>query len=101
MRRGTVQCFLKCQMPVPNSKIHLLMKPTLQEHDDDWKRTAHRALENLGEVVAAFDNEPTHANDYASRFPRATVFHVDTDHSGREVALVDRVLSVPDFQVAG
>jgi len=48
-------------------------------------------------VVAVFDNEPTHVNDYRRRFPEATVVHLATDHSGRPVALLEGILSVPDF----
>jgi hypothetical protein len=100
MREGTVGCLKKCIMPLPGSKVHLIMKPTLKDNDDAWKRTAHQRLEKLGELIAAFDNEPTHANDYASRFPTAVIVHLATDHSGRSVELVERVISVPDFRLA-
>jgi hypothetical protein len=75
------------------------MKPTLRESDDDWKRTAHKRIAAMGRLIAAFDNEPTHANDYAEQFPDATVVHLATDHSGRAVELQQRVISVPDFRI--
>ena len=98
MRRGTVECLKKCGMPVPGGTVSLIMKPTLRESDDDFKRVAHAKIEAMGELIAAFDNEPTHANDYAIRFPKAVVIHLATDHSGRKVELFDRVISVPDFR---
>ncbi|MBL8951472.1 MAG: hypothetical protein JNK82_11880 [Myxococcaceae bacterium] len=98
MRRGTVECLQKCGMPVPGGNVHLIMKPTLREDDDAFKRVAHARVESMGELLAAFDNEPTHANDYATRFPRAVVVHLATDHSGRAVDLIERVISVPDFR---
>jgi hypothetical protein len=97
MRAGTIKCLLKCGMPVPGERVSLVMKPTLRESDDSFKRNAHDAIEKNGTVFAAFDNEPTHANDYATRFPRATVVHLATDHSGRPVELLPRVISVPNF----
>lgn len=99
MRRGTVECLKKCAMPVPGGDVHLIMKPTLKESDDDFKRVAHAKVESMGELIAAFDNEPTHANDYATRFPTAVVIHLATDHSGRKVELHDRVISVPNFEL--
>jgi hypothetical protein len=97
MREGTVTCLGRCQMPVPGDRVTLVMKPTLRESDDSFKRTAHDNLEREGQVFAAFDNEPTHANDYAHRFPSATVVHLATDHSGRPVELLPRIVSVPNF----
>ena len=99
MRRGTVECLKKCAMPEPGGSVHLIMKPTPKENDDAFKRVAHARIDELGELIAAFDNEPTHANDYASRFPKAVVVHLATDHSGRKVELVERVISVPDFRL--
>lgn len=98
MRSGSVECLRKCGMPLPGGNVHLIMKPTLREDDDAWKRVAHARIESLGELLAAFDNEPTHANDYALRFTTATIVHLATDHSGRKVDLVERVISVPDFR---
>lgn len=99
MRAGTVACLKKCAMPLPGGNVHLVMKPTLKESDDTWKRVAHQRIEGMGQLIAAFDNEPTHANDYASRFPSAVVVHLATDHSGRAVELLERVVSVPDFRL--
>jgi hypothetical protein len=99
MRAGTVECLKKCGMPVPEGSVHLVMKPNLRESDDDWKRTAHKRIAQLGHLIAAFDNEPTHANDYAEHFPEALVVHLATDHSGRAVELASRVISVPHFQI--
>ncbi|MBE4752589.1 hypothetical protein G4177_30945 [Corallococcus sp. ZKHCc1 1396] len=100
MREGTVACLARCGMVTPpgeGGRVHLVMKPTLKEDDDAFKREAHARLGRMGTVVAAFDNEPTHANDYRQRFPEATVIHLATDHSGRAVELLDGIVSVPHF----
>lgn len=102
MRAGTVEALRKGGLPVPRenggpSRVTLIMKPTLTEGDDTFKRQAHARLAEMGTLVAAFDNEPTHANDYRRNFPEATVIHLATDHSGRPVELLDGVISVPHF----
>ena len=97
MKRGTLDAMRKCGFLLPSKRVHLILKASPSIHDDDFKREAHRKIAELGEVVAVFDNEPTHVNDYRRRFPEATVVHLATDHSGRPVALLDGILSVPDF----
>jgi len=97
MRRGTLDAMRKCGFLTPSKSVHLILKSSPSIPDDDFKREAHRQAAELGEVVAVFDNEPTHVNDYRRRFPEATVVHLATDHSGRPVALLEGILSVPDF----
>lgn len=101
MRAGTEECMKKWAMPLPKAgtRIELLMKPEQFESDDTYKKDTHQKLHQLGKLVAAFDNEPTHANDYANGFPEATVIHLATDHSGRPVELVERIISVPNFDL--
>ncbi len=99
MRAGSVKAMEKCKMPVPGGSVSLVMKPSLRESDDAYKVSAHAELAKMGTVIAAFDNEPTHANDYARKFPDATVIHLATDHSGRPVELEARIISVPDLKL--
>jgi hypothetical protein len=97
MRTGTVESFVRLGFPAPARAVALVMKPTLEQTDDGWKLVAHGQIAELGEVVAAFDNEPAHANGYRARFPDALVVHLATDHSGRDVALAPGIASVPHF----
>jgi len=98
MRPGTVEAMRRNGLVLPGEgRVHLLMKPSERENDDAFKRAAHARLGELGRVIAAFDNEPTHANDYLRRFPEARVVHLATDHSGRPVVLLDEIVSVPYF----
>ncbi|MBN1210673.1 MAG: hypothetical protein JXB05_37845 [Myxococcaceae bacterium] len=98
MRAGTVEAMRRCGMALPGEGVtHLIMKPTLRESDDAFKREAHARLGTLGQVIAAFDNEPMHANDYRLNFPEASVVHLATDHSGRPVRLLEEVISIPHF----
>jgi hypothetical protein len=99
MREGTEACLERCRMPMPSrgGHVQLLMKPTLQESDDQYKRETHELLRAMGTVLAAFDNEPTHINDYALKFEGALPIHLATDHSGRDVPLHERCISIPHF----
>lgn len=99
MREGSVGSMKRHGLPTPDEAagIVLIMKPTLSADDDEFKRVAHARLGTLGTLIAAFDNEPTHANDYRRKFPEAIVIHLATDHSGRPVELLDGVISVPHF----
>ncbi len=97
MKQGTLDAMRKSGFLVPRRGVHLILKASPALHDDDFKREAHRKIAELGEVVAVFDNEPTHLNDYRRRFPEAMVVHLATDNSGRPVALLEGILSIPDF----
>lgn len=100
MREGTEGALKKDGFPLPGGQVHLIMKPTLQVSDDDFKREAHARLHRMGQVIAAFDNEPMHANDYRRNFPEAKVIHLATDHSGRPVELLEGIVSVPNFRLS-
>jgi hypothetical protein len=100
MRPGTEKSMRREGLPLaaPGQPIALMMKPEQAMDDDDFKRRAHVELGQLGQVIAAFDNEPIHANDYRTRFPDAVVIHLATDHSGRSAELLEGVQSIPHFQ---
>ncbi len=97
MRSGTLANFSRHRFVLPGERTHLLMKPTFEISDDTWKEMAYEQLRALGRVLAAFDNEPTHINGYGQAFPDALAVHLDTDHSGRDVALLPGVVSVKNF----
>ncbi|MGZ3439287.1 MAG: hypothetical protein ACXVDD_07215 [Polyangia bacterium] len=100
MRAGTVENFVRLDYPVPGPRVHLLMKPVFELSDDDWKTEAYARLKELGGVVAVFDNEPTHVNGYRAAFPEATIVHLATDDSGRNVPLAEGIISIRDFRRA-
>jgi hypothetical protein len=67
--------------------------------DEAFKRSTHTRLASLGRLVAAFDNEPGHANDFRENFPEAEVVLVATGHSGRVSTLAPGVRVVPNFHL--
>src|ERR671919_90660 len=98
MREGTVEAMRRHRLPLPDDDtVFLLMEPRPEIHDDDFKREAKERIAALGSVIAAFDNEPMHVNDYRRSFPEATIVHLATDHSGRPVELLEGIISVPHF----
>jgi len=98
MREGSVESLRLGGFPVPEGeRTTLIMKPTFDMTDDDFKRLAHARLRELGTVIAAFDNEPIHINDYHRVFPEALAVHLATDHSGREVPVAPGIPAVVDF----
>ena len=97
MRNGSVVAFRRLGFPVPGPGVQLLMKPTFEQSDDAWKEEAYARLRQIGRVVAAFDNEPTHINGYERAFPEAICVHLATDHSGRPVTLGKTIRSVAAF----
>ena len=99
MEKGTCEVFRLHGFPLPDGRrVHLLLKPRRELHDDAWKVLATREVDSLGTVAAAFDNEPTHVNGYALAWPRALTVHLDTDHSGRPVEVLPQVPSIRDFR---
>lgn len=98
MRQGTIVCFERTGFARPDGRgVELLMKPTLEEHDDLYKERTYAALRSHGRVVAAFDNEPAHINGYRESFPEALVVHLATDHSMRDIPLAAGIASIRDF----
>ena len=101
MERGTIACLAAEGAPVPDGdRVHLYMKPTLEESDDEWKRRATRLVDDSlagGRVLAAFDNEPAHLNIHHAAWPEALTIRLATDHSGREIPVADGIPSIADF----
>ncbi len=98
MRAGTVESFDAGGFPLPDGdRVQLFMKPTLEETDDAYKARTHEELRALGTVTAAFDNEPTHINDYRTSFDGAYLVHMATDHSMRPVRVHESIPSIRDF----
>jgi len=98
MRLGTESSLSALGFPVPGqSGVRLLMKPNKEQSDDLFKVETLQGLEASKPVLAAFDNEPTHINSYRSAFPNAACIHLLTDHSMREVKLLNNIYSILNF----
>lgn len=84
MRQGTLQALASAGFPIPGEPGEdalLRLKPTWEEDDLAFKTRVFEELYGLGEVVLAFENEPTNANRFLQTFPDATVVLHATIHS--------------------
>lgn len=98
MRHGTRTSLENLGFPGPDSDgVNLVMKPTRDYSDDLFKKEAMEEFRHDGGILAAFDNEPTHINSYRRAFPEAICVHLYTDHSMRDVQLLDGIYSVSNF----
>ena len=100
MRPGTLDVLQRHGFPTTGPTVELLMKVDAEATDEDFKRGTHRRLAEWGRVVAAFENEPGHANDYRAAFPEATVVLLTTGHSGRIAVLSEGIIPVPHFELS-
>jgi hypothetical protein len=102
MRPGTLEVLGRFGFPLPSGSVQLWMKPEdTSVNDEDFKRSTHHALSGVGQLVAAFDNEPGHANDFRATFPGAMVVLLATGHSGRVGVLAEGIAVIPDLQFSG
>ncbi|MBI4211703.1 MAG: HAD family hydrolase [Deltaproteobacteria bacterium] len=85
VREGTERTLT--QFGFPMRRAHLLMKPEefqgKKDADIKFKKYAVSLIRPMGKVVAVFENEPAHANQYRALLKDTTVIFVDTDHSPR------------------
>ncbi len=99
MRPGTLEVLGRFGFPLPGGGVQLWMKPDdTSVGDEDFKRSTH-AGSAVGRLVAAFDNEPGHANDFRETFPGAMVVLLATGHSGRVGVLSDGISVIPDLDL--
>ncbi len=77
MREGTAKSLATNGFPTGT----LLVKPTFEMTDTEWKEIAVPKVHAVGSVVACFDNETTHVNRLKAAFPGALVVWIRTDHS--------------------
>ena len=81
MRKGTLQALESAGFPMPAEDVVLRLKPTWEEDDLIFKTHIFAELRAMGEVVLAFENEPTNANRFLRAFPTATIVLHATIHS--------------------
>jgi hypothetical protein len=94
---GVCDSLRQHRFPVGVAQTVVVLKPSFHDDDLAFKRNALSFVDTLGTVVATFDNEPANCNLFASRFPTAMNFFVDTTHAPNPPPLTDVVLTVADF----
>lgn len=98
MGDGTRASLRRHRFPVDGDRVRTWLKPRFEEPDFDFKRRAVDDLPALGEVVAAFENEPANANLFCELFPGAEVVLLETVHSPDPPPLLPQVVRLRDYR---
>lgn len=100
MSLGSFQSLRDLGFPIGVVGTELVCKPQASIPDEEFKRLEAPKLNRIGQVVAAFDNEPGNCNAFVELTPGADVVFVDTQHLPGAPALHPSVSIVGDFQTA-
>jgi len=85
--------------PIGRVGTELVVKPSFEQPDGEFKQAVAPELARLGEVVAVFDNEPINCNVLLEAHPRSVSVFLDTQHAPDPPALDPRVRVVGSFEM--
>ncbi|CAN5449168.1 hypothetical protein BH10BDE1_BH10BDE1_06920 [soil metagenome] len=85
MGAGTQTSLREWGFPLEHPKVNLVLKPTKELDDAQFKADVIDALVHRYDHVWLFENEPVNINVVLKRTPKVKVVFVDTCHSGLEV----------------
>lgn len=97
METGTIENLKKNNFPGVETQGLLMMKPTAQMDDLQFKKESFVKIAEMGEVVGVFENEPANINAMAEAFPDATAVFLDTIHSPKPDIPATGISWVKDF----
>ena len=95
---GTVRTLRDDGFPVGVPRTELVLKPTFEEPDIAFKQRMFDALDELGTVLATFENEPGNANKFLARWPSAYSVFVATQWAPGAPPIDDGVVRIADFE---
>jgi hypothetical protein len=84
--------------PIGVPGTELVLKPDAAMDDEEFKRLEAPKLARVGDIVAAFDNEPGNCNTLLAQNPRGECILVDTQHLPGAPPLHDGVSVIADFR---
>ena len=94
---GCADALRRHGFPVGIPRTLLVLKHAYEDPDLEFKRDALRFMDDVGAVVATFDNEPANCNLFAAHWPSAAHFFVETAHAPDPPALHASVTRVRDL----
>ncbi|MBX3224530.1 MAG: HAD family hydrolase [Labilithrix sp.] len=97
MSLGSFQSLRDLGFPIGVVGTELVCKPDAKIPDEAYKREEGPKIARIGEVIAAFDNEPGNCNAFLEMCPGADVVFVDTQHLPGAPPLARDVQIVPDL----
>ena len=84
--------------PVGLAHTVIVLKPTYEMRDLDFKRDVIDFLGTLGHVVATFDNEPANCNLFRRMFPKGVSVFLDTAMAPDAPPLDEGIPHIRDFK---
>jgi hypothetical protein len=99
MLLGTSRTLRDDGFPIGIPRVELVMKPTFDEPDTEFKLRLLVELGELGHVVASFDNEPGNCNLFYRRWPDSHVVLLDTQKAPGAPPLDAGIVTIPTFEM--
>lgn len=97
MALGSFASLRDLGFPIGVVGTELVVKPTFETPDADFKRDVAPALARLGDVIAVFDNEPANVNLLLAAHPAAEGVFLDTQFAPNPPALDPRAKVIHHF----
>lgn len=96
---GTSASLRRHGFPVGLAHTVLVLKPTFEQPDLEFKTDVVAFLRTLGEVVGSFDNEPANCNLFATEFPRGLHARLVTNWAPNPPPLDRLVVELAGFEI--
>jgi len=97
MALGSFASLRDLGFPIGVVGTELVVKPTFDMPDSDFKQSVAPSLSRLGEVIAAFDNESFNCNLFLEAYPDCTSVFLDTQHAPEPPPLDPRAHVIDSF----
>lgn len=98
MLLGTVRALRDDGFPIGVPRVSVVLKPTFDEPDTDFKVSVLPAMAELGRVIATFENEPGNANLFHRTWPDSHAVLVDTQFAPGAPPLDPGCIRVDHFE---
>jgi hypothetical protein len=99
MALGSFASLRDLGFPIGVVGTELVVKPTFEMFDGDFKRSVAPELRRLGTVIAVFDNEPVNVNLLLECHPNATGVFLDTQYAPNPQPLDPRAVVIQNFDL--
>lgn len=78
MGEGTRRRLTELGFPFPHERVQLILKPDPSQSDLEFKKEALARIDEIGHVIATFENELRNLNMMAEHYPDALLFYRQT-----------------------
>lgn len=97
MRKGTIENLEENNFPIKDKNKDLVMKPSDEIADHDFKHIAMDEIKKYGYILAGFDNEPINVNIFKDHLPDSEIFFIETNHSLNPPNLKNDIHTISNF----